>query len=162
MFSSLIRSGSRRARLYLIVPLVLLAINSLAVIYGPRLLAWRFQQPMRQYRNLDNDIARLNVAGQTVLGSAPEWYAVERLGGHFEIPSFEFVKPDASKQDYVIVHNNDAAATALALDGFSRAGEIGTTFPRVFGSKLADQDYRLIVYRSNILKPANVSAAVEP
>ncbi|MGI9070604.1 MAG: hypothetical protein ACR2JB_04570 [Bryobacteraceae bacterium] len=107
---------------------------------------------MREYKNLDDDIPRLNVAGKTILGTGPEWYAVERLGGHFEIPYFGFVRPDPSKQDYVIVNARPENGTERQLQGFSKVAEIGTVFPRVFGSKLTDNDYRLVVYRSSLLK----------
>ncbi len=162
MFSALFRNGTIRARLCLSIPLVLLAINSVAVIYGPRWLAWRFQQPMRQYQNLDRDIAALDVAGKTVLGDGPEWYAVERLGGRFEIPYFGFVRPDASKQDFVIVHASSTAAAEFHLSDFSKVREIGTIFPRVFGSQLTDQDYRLVVFRSNTLEATSFAATQKP
>lgn len=149
MFFFVIKNGTRRSRLYVNIVLVLLVFNSSAVIYGPRWLAWRFQQPMRQYQNIDHDISRLNVGGKTILGSGPEWYAVERFGGRFEVPYFGFVRPDASKQDYVIVPVS--VASAFEPHDFSRIAEIGTVFPRVFGLKLTDMDYRMVVYRSNLL-----------
>jgi hypothetical protein len=147
MAASMIGKRSR-TNLYLKVALAVVVVNSFVVIYGPRLLAWRFQEPQRRYQALERDLRRFDFAGRTVLGSGPEWYAMERLGAHFEIPYFGYVVPDATLQDYVIVNVRDLAEMQSQLNGFLRVGEIGTPLPRVFGSKLTDRDYDLIVFRS--------------
>jgi hypothetical protein len=127
------------------VVLTLLVINSLAVIYSQRLLAWRYQSAERSYAALDRALRQFPFAGATVLGSGPEWYTLESMGAHFQITYLEFVTPDAARQDYFIVNAADLTETPR---DFEMAGEIPLAFPQPFGLKLSNLDYHFFVFRS--------------
>lgn len=149
--------GVRYRRRWLAVGAALASLaflmNTAAFSVGPRVLAWWFQGPQRDYALQMAPLSSRLKPGDQVWGTAVAWFAVVKAGARQDVldwmgPVVEAPRPDPLRHKYVVVHRGAAFAGA---DGYRKILEFGSDLPLVFGSPLADRPYAFDLWQSNAL-----------
>ncbi len=126
--------------------------NTAAFSVGPRLPAYWFQGPQRNYALQMAPLSVRLKPGDQVWGSAVAWIAVVKAGARLDaldwVPVSEGTVPDPQRHKYVVVDRN---VTFDGADGYRKIIELGTELPLVFGSRLADRSYTFDLWQSNSL-----------
>lgn len=128
-------------------------VNAAAFSAGPRILAWWFQGPQRDYALQMAPLSSRLKPGDQVWGTAVAWFAVVKAGARQDVldwmgPVVEPPRPDPLRHKYVVVHRGAAFA---GTDGYRKILEFGSDLPPVFGSRLADRPYTFDLWQSNAL-----------
>ncbi|MDP1909083.1 MAG: hypothetical protein Q8K85_12345, partial [Hyphomicrobium sp.] len=153
----LAESGTRYRRRWLAIGATVaslaLVANAAALSVGPRVLAYWFQEPQRDYALQMAPLSGRLKPGDQVWGTAVAWFAVVKAGARQDVhdwmgPVVEAPRPDPLRHKYVVVHRGAQFAGA---DGYRKILEFGSDLPLVFGSRLADRPYTLDLWQSNAL-----------
>lgn len=153
----LAESGHRYRRRWLAIgataaSLAFLA-NAAAFSIGPRVLAWWFQGPQRDYALQMAPLSGRLKPGDQVWGSAIAWFAVVQAGARQDVfdwmgPVIEDPRPDPLRHKYVVVDRDDEF---IGREDYRKILEFGSDLPLVFGSPLADRPYAFDLWQSNAL-----------
>lgn len=127
--------------------------NAAAFSLGPRVLAFWFQGPQRDYAMQMAPLSSRLKPGDQVWGTAVAWFAVVKAGARQDVldwmgPVVEAPRPDPLRHKYVVVHRGTEFAGS---DGYRRILEFGSDLPLVFGSRLADRPYTFDLWQSEAL-----------
>ncbi|MSP74812.1 MAG: hypothetical protein EXR12_01615 [Rhodospirillaceae bacterium] len=153
----LAESGTRYRRRWLAVGATVVSLafmaNAAAFSVGPRVLAYWFQGPQRDYALQMAPLSSRLKPGDQVWGTAVAWFAVVKAGARQDVldwmgPVVEAPRPDPLRHKYVVVHRGIEFAGS---DGYRKILEFGSDLPLVFGSRLADRSYTLDLWQSNAL-----------
>lgn len=150
-------SGARYRRRWLAVGATVASLafvtNAAAFSVGPRVLAYWFQGPQRDYALQMAPLSSRLKPGDQVWGTAVAWFAIIKARARQDVldwmgPVVEAPRPDPLRHKYVVVHRGAQFAGA---DGYRKILEFGSDLPLVFGSRLADRPYTLDLWQSNAL-----------
>lgn len=124
--------------------------NAAAFSVGPRVLAYWFQSPQRDYALQMAPLASRLKPGDQVWGSAVAWLTAVKAGARLDalnwVPALETSRPDPLRHKYVVVHRGVDFAGS---HGYRKILEFGSDLPLVFGSPLADRPYTFDLWQSN-------------
>ncbi|WP_296336297.1 glycosyltransferase family 39 protein [Reyranella sp.] len=127
--------------------------NIAAFSVGPRLLAYWFQGPQRDYAVQMAPLSSRLKPGDQVWGSAVAWIAVVKAGARLDaldwVPGLEGTRPDPQRHKYVVV---DRDASFAGADGYRKIDGFGAELPLVFGSRLSNKPYDFDLWQSNALQ----------
>jgi len=127
--------------------------NAVALSIGPRLLAYWFQGPQRNYALQMAPLSSRLKPDDQVWGSAVAWVAAVKAGARLDaldwVPGLSGTRPDPLRHKYVVVDRDVPFAGA---DGYRKVVELGADLPLVFGSRLSNKPYAFDLWQSNALQ----------
>ncbi|MDP1841693.1 MAG: glycosyltransferase family 39 protein [Reyranella sp.] len=127
--------------------------NAAVFSVGPRVLAYWFQGPQRDYALQMAPLSSRLKPGDQVWGSAVAWFAVVKAGARQDVFNWmgsmpEDPRPDPLRHKYAIVDRDDQF---IGREDYRKILELGSDLPLVFGSPLADRPYTFDLWQSNAL-----------
>ena len=127
-------------------------LNLSAFSVGPRILAFLYQGPERDYARQLEGLTRHLAPGDQVWGSAVTWLAVTKAGARLDaldwVPREKEPEPDPMKHKFVVVFRGDDFA---GMEAYRKIDEVGTETPRIFGATLTNRPYTFDLWRSRSL-----------
>ena len=127
-------------------------LNLSAFSVGPRILAFLYQGPERDYARQLEGLTRHLAPGDQVWGSAVTWLAVTKAGARLDaldwVPREKEPEPDPLKHKFVVVFRGDDFA---GMEAYRKIDEVGTETPRIFGATLTNRPYTFDLWRSRSL-----------
>ncbi|SJZ51425.1 Dolichyl-phosphate-mannose-protein mannosyltransferase [Enhydrobacter aerosaccus] len=130
----------------------LFLVNGAAISLGPRLLAYAYQGPERDYGRQFAALSQILKPGDQVWGAAPTWYAVVKSGARLDafepIPPWQKTQPDPRKHKYVVV---DHGASFDGMTDYVKVRDFGADLPKVLGAPLTNKGYRFDLWQSKLM-----------
>lgn len=125
--------------------------NATIFSVGPRVLAYWFQGPQRDYALQMAPLSSRLKPGDQVWGSAVAWFAVVKAGARQDVFNWmgamlEDPRPDPLRHKYAVVDRDDEF---IGREDYRKILEFGSDLPLVFGSPLADRPYTFDLWQSN-------------
>jgi hypothetical protein len=135
------------------VAFVAFVANVAALSVGPRLLAYWFQGPERDYALQMAPLSSRLKPGDQVYGSGVVWIAVAGTGARLDawqwVPGRERNRVDPLRHKFVVVVRGRMFA---GQEDYRKIVEFGADLPLVFGSRLSDRPYSFDLWQSNSLQ----------
>ena len=142
-----IQRGGRHRHAALVL-LGLLAMTSVPLLVLPRVVAATVQHQARDYSPIREQLQATVPVGSTVWSVPEGWYGLAE-GRSVRTPSLDYdPAPNARVDEFAIV----SASDPLSDSAFAETRRIGREIPAWHGRTFATTDYRLIVYRSRLLR----------